>query len=970
VKSVVNKTAGILLLFLLITSQANSQYYSTGQDPASIHWRQIKTPKYQLIYPSSFEKKAQYLANIMDLLVKHETTTLKANVPRIPIVLHTQTTISNGVTVWAPKRIEMYTCSPQITYSEEWLEQLAIHEYRHAVQISKMNQGFTKALYFIFGQQATGGILGLYIPAWFLEGDATVTETALSKSGRGRSALFESVLRAQVLEQGIYSYDRAVLGSYKYYIPNAYELGYFVVGQSRKRHGSGFWNRPLDQTAKYPFMVVPFATGIKKNSSITKVRLYKESLSTLDSGWRVQEKATQLSAFRYITKGKKYDFSVYTHPLFLNDSTLIADKSSMDDIDRFVMIDLKTGKEKRLLTPGSHISGTISLAGDLLVWSEQEPDHRWQNEDYAEIKMYNFKTRKIRDLTAETRYFAPIVSPDGNRVAAVYVSPENDCAIHILETGSGKLIQQLPMEEGTMALTPNWSSDGNKIVFTRLNEKGETISIIDIHSGKTRNILPFTYNEILGPAFFFRHYIIYSCDYSGIENLYAVDTLSLSIFQLTSSKFASMDPDFSSDRSTMVYSDYTSEGLMIVEAKVDTSSWIPFDRIEDHSVQLSEFLARQENCNIQDSTLQRNIYKMNNSDHYDLKRDSIDGTLYPSKKYSRGLHLFNPHSWAPVSFDVNNLTVNPGVSVLSQNVLSTTFVGAGYEYNVNEMTGNFYANITYAGWYPVFNFQVDYGNRASLYNDTNTGKMARFTWMETNLAAKINIPWNFSHGRFYRYVKPSIGTTLTNSVHNSSTPAHFISGWTQSMDYALTASQYSHSVERDIYPKWGQAIALNFRNTPFSGNDLGSIAAFQANLYFPGFFNHHSFWCYGGVQQREVINMNSYRFGDIISYPWGYDNQYDAKLFSLKFNYTFPFLYPDLSLGSLFYFKRFKLNLFFDYAEGFNPDNLNIYKSTGAELTIDMHILRFTFPVELGVRSIYFPDSGTWGFEFLYSINY
>ena len=38
-------------------------------------------------------------------------------------------------------------------------EQLAIHEYRHSVQINKMNRGFTRALYYIFGEQATGGIL-------------------------------------------------------------------------------------------------------------------------------------------------------------------------------------------------------------------------------------------------------------------------------------------------------------------------------------------------------------------------------------------------------------------------------------------------------------------------------------------------------------------------------------------------------------------------------------------------------------------------------------------------------------------------------------------------------------------------------------------------------------------------------------------------------------------------------------------
>ena len=48
----------------------------------------------------------------------------------------------------------------------------------------------------------------------------------------------------------------------------------------------------------------------------------------------------------------------------------------------------------------------------------------------------------------------------------------------------------------------------------------------------------------------------------------------------------------------------------------------------------------------------------------------------------------------------------------------------------------------------------------------------------------------------------------------------------------------------------------------------------------------------------------------------------------------------------------------------------NNYQSLGAELTADFHLLRFVAPIEMGLRSIYFPSSGGWGFELLYSISY
>src|SRR5512133_1469777 len=138
-----------LLLFHFIFSHTYAQFYSTGVDPGGLKWRQIKTEKYRLIYPTDFSQNAQYLANVMDLVVVADTITLKAKVPRIPVIIHQQSVVSNGLTVWAPKRIELFPCPPQYSYAEEWLEQLAIHEYRHAVQTSKMNQGFTKALYCI-----------------------------------------------------------------------------------------------------------------------------------------------------------------------------------------------------------------------------------------------------------------------------------------------------------------------------------------------------------------------------------------------------------------------------------------------------------------------------------------------------------------------------------------------------------------------------------------------------------------------------------------------------------------------------------------------------------------------------------------------------------------------------------------------------------------------------------------------------
>ena len=957
-----------LLLITCLSVASHAQYYSTGQDPASLQWRQIRTKNFQLIYPQDFEKKSQYLANILEIVQRNETKTLSAKIPRIPILIHSRSSESNGVTVWAPKRIEFYSCPPQSIYTEEWLEQLAIHEYRHAVQVSKMNRGLTRVLSYIFGEQATGGILGLYIPSWFLEGDAVCTETALSNSGRGRTYAFENILRAQLLDKGIWSYDKAVLGSYRTFIPDQYELGYPLVAEARKTYGPQLWNTALDRTAKLPFMVVPFSSGIHKVTGLQKVKFYKKILSDLTIEWKNQEKALTYSDFIPVTKKDSKNHSNYLHPVFLNDSVIIAEKECMNDPDRIVRIDRKTGKEKKIVTMGTAQDESISVSGNFIVWSELQPDARWQNRDYSVIRVHDLKTGTTRNLTRRSRYFAPFLSPDATQIAAIKLDPQNHCSIEILELLRGKTVKSFPLGKNALALTPNWSPDGETLVFTILNEKGKSLAGLNILSGKIRYYLPFSFTGISGPVFFHSSHIVYAADYSGIENIYAVDTGTEKIYQVTSSRFYSNNPDFTRDRRDMIYSDYSSDGLRVVEARIDTTRWIPLEKITDTSIKLYASLVQQEQANIQDSIRDRRIYKMYESDSCDLVKDTIKGKVYASKRYNKVLHLFNPHSWEPATFDASNLTLKPGVSVLSQNVLSSMFASAGWEYNTNEATGKVFANLSYQGLYPVFDLGFDIGNRAAYYliakNET-----VRFTWQEMNFKLHASIPWNFSRGKYYRYLTPSIGTTMIGITHNASTPSRLTKGLITTIDYQLSASQYLRSSAKDMFPRMGQTLDLNFRSTPFAGNQMGDIFAVQTNLYFPGFFKHHGIWAYGAYQSYNRRNDTFYTYASIINFPRGYTGVMDEQVMSVALNYKLPLFYPDLSLGSLVYFKRFKLNLFFDWAQGWTGKQVNIYQSTGAELTTDLHLLRFLYPFDLGVRAVFFPEDSSWGWELLYAIN-
>ena len=1002
------------------------QYYSTGQDPASVRWSQIRTDSFRIVFPESFISNSQHLANILSLTTKYETKSLQSKVPRMPFLLHTSSTISNGVTVWAPRRIELYTCPPQDIYAEEWLEQLALHEYRHAVQTSKMNQGFTKVLYYIFGEQATGAVLGLYIPSWFLEGDAAVTETALSNTGRGRVASFAAPLRAQFLQKGIYSYDLATMGSFKTFTPDAYVLGYHLVARSREKYGYELWDHSLDKVAKLPFMVVPFNAGIKQKTGLWKTGLYRKMMEELLIDWLRQEDDSWQSSYRRVTEPDRSDYTTWDRPQYANDSILIAARWSNEGVPKLMLLN-QSGQSLKLTRLGAYQPGSLSVEGDVVVWTEYRPDIRWENRSYSVIRKYaplNPSLLRIarkgtyspfrglggksgcRDLTRKSRYFSPALSSDGSRILAVRITEENQSFIDILNIENGEVLISIPAPLNGLFLQPAWATDGGKIASILLTQEGKSLQVIDVSGDSRTTYLNPAFTEISGPLLFFRNYLLFMADYTGIENIFAIDTLTRQLYQVTSARFQAVNPSISPDGNTLTYSDYCADGMMVVTRESDPSRWIKLDSVPEFTFELAEAMARQEGVNVQDSV--RKMYEVRSTKYESkfevgsTKYDSSftttpqhQGTTSPYHQttippyhhgttaprhhittsphfqvtpYRKASHLFNVHSWAPVSIDADNLSLKPGVSVLSQNLLSTTIAGAGYEYDLSERTGKFYLNFSYQGWFPVIDMNYSYGKRAGIGRYTNTGETFRYTWNESKLQATVSVPLNLSRGIWYRRIQPSVGTSWIYVIHDKNTPEQFTKGSVNTLDYRLYIYNYIRSNYQDMYPGWGQNLDISYKHTPFTGNDLGAVFGISSNLYFPGIFRHHGIRIYGGYQQRWDNLVYGYQFSNLITVPRGTEAIYTPEMTSLSINYKFPFLRLDASLGSVLYIKRFKLNLFYDWSHCWQSQADTFLQSTGFELTSEMHILRFRAPFELGVQGAYLPEEGRWGWRFLWGI--
>ena len=122
---------GVGFLLFLVVLDGKSQFYVNGQDPASVHWQQLKTTSATIIFPTEVVELAQKYANLIELSQKAVSTPYFPKLHTIKIVMHNRGTLSNAMVSPTPFHANFYHTPDQVSYAQKWTKQLALHEYRH-----------------------------------------------------------------------------------------------------------------------------------------------------------------------------------------------------------------------------------------------------------------------------------------------------------------------------------------------------------------------------------------------------------------------------------------------------------------------------------------------------------------------------------------------------------------------------------------------------------------------------------------------------------------------------------------------------------------------------------------------------------------------------------------------------------------------------------------------------------------------
>jgi len=957
-----------LLAALPLLSASAQTLPILDQNPANLRWYRIRTPHFSVLYPEGFGTPAQRTAHKLEGLYEPVSATLNRKPRRLSLLLQNQSTISNGFFTLTPRRVEFTTTPPQDPFlagTNDWLDLLSVHEYRHVVQNEKALQGFGKVLYTLFGYNALA-LATQGVPDWFSEGDAVGTETALTQSGRGRIPNFDMGYRANVLAGRRFSYNKSVGGSFRDNVPNHYVLGYLMTTNLRRENGADGWSRVLNEyyhRFPWPFS---FSGSVKKVTGMRVDNVYKRTVNDMAETWAKQAEGLKLTqATPLPVRLEKGVFTNYRYPQYVSDSTILAVKSGLGDISQLVLL-RRNGTEKKVFVQGLfNDSEMISVNAGRAVWVEFRFHPRWGQKVWTEIRSLDLTTGHQTRMTSQTRYNAVALSPDGFSLVVVENTTDYKNRLLVLDAETGNVKQTLPNPFGDFYLHPRWSDDSKSIIAVALNDGKKTIQRIDAATGQRTDLLPSLNRNISNPQPW-GNYVLYNSPQSGIDNLYAVDTRNGRTFQVSSRPLGAYHAAISPTGKTLAFHDFSADGFRVMEIPLDPAAWTPATEVQDRTVRYFGPLIAQEPGLAQ--------ARVALSDSIGSpSRPGVALVPFDTTRYRRLPHALNIYGWGPL-FSSNGQALTIGID--SRDLLGTTQLSTGYAYDQSEQVGNFFANVSYQGLYPVFDLSFQTGNRkTSTYIDRRLplDSLRSDSWKYNQLSAGIRLPFRFTQSKYSQSLTVSAYYNLIQ-VSGYDLPNRPISevgfaGILNAMTYGLTYQRLLLQSKRDVAPPWGQTLTLAWRTTPFGGALRGELWSAQTNLFFPGFLKHHSLRLRGGYQQQF---QDTYRFSPATFYPRGQFYTSFDKLTVGSAEYRLPIADTHWSIGRLAYIQRIKGAVFYDAAQGelqvpvinqngqlvrFENARRNL-STVGADLSFVFNVLRFRLPFEVGARATYAINTG------------
>ena len=1000
----------LAVVALFATYTASAQYYSWGADPTYMHWRKLKGDKIDVIYPDTARTlgyKMMYYARAVqpdiDFGFRHGPM-------KIPFVIHPENFSSNGLVMWLPKRVEILSSPAVSGYSMPWLKQLAAHEYRHAVQYNNLNKGFVRVFSYILGQQSsTIGLL--FMPLWGLEGDATLSETQMSSFGRALQPSFTMHYRAVGNHFNERGFNKWFCGSYREYIPDHYKLGYQITAYANTKYNENIWDKIVRYSVRNPYTIATTYVAMKKYYNTSTTKLVRETFADLNDYWNSlpyqPNTSTQLSA--EVKKG----YTTYRYPQYIDRDMVLSLYETLDKPDAFVLTDKATGKSKRVAYTGVVSSRPSEVVDGRVWWTEYRRSTLFAeriNSTLCYMDLADGHTRTVHSKD-KALYATPI---GNNRLAWVEYYPNGEYRIArgYVTRGMHNVYEPTIIPQGVEIHGLAYDNYTNALYFLATDDSGMWIGRV----GKNREIEHVTKGAYITLSDLRAKdgVLYFGSIQSGKDEVHCYDLRTSTEYRISASTYGSFSP-MPSKRDTVLMTTYDRYGYHIAEQAIkrDTLPTVAYSKLP---------------CNVVNP--QRKNWGLMNLDT--VRFIGADSMLAQAKRaeqlkrrgskplhdkrYSGPAHLFNIHSWAPVSYDPfalseeGALDFNLGATIMSQNILSTASGFLTWGWNANEghvfkgsfryygLGVNLSVNATYGGsqqLYSAYTYlynpltgryeAVLPGGKEEYVTNPVTGKeelvLNEMPHLGTyyNVGLMASLPLYFQAGYSTHIAQFSAGYNYSNgmvakldrlSVDVGKGMVRNIAkiGYAEGLHMLQFGAGYQHTVRlahKDFQPRWGQVISLNYALNPVDDN-FSHLVSIYGKAYFPGVVRHHSLslalayqTSLKGFNHEDALSNLAFHSGRLV--PRGfYTSEIENRNYvATSINYALPVWYPDLGCAFI-QFKRVRLNVGFDYAS-FDSKYLTLKDEMGRVTTAIVRKRLFSYGGDISIDFNLFrmPDAAT-----------
>ncbi len=461
------------------------------------------------------------------------------------------------------------------TNEENWLRGLILHEYSHILQMDKC-AGVNNLFRRVFGRVVLPNAL---LPTWLLEGYCIYNETRFSNFGRLRSAEWQMMLRAAVKENRLLPIDRC--GSYFLQTyPNAlapYLYGSNFFEHLVRKHSGLSWERfNLLNAHQLPFFENRVAKKVfGAHFPFLWQNWQKELIPWVDS---IEKELKKIP----ITNVKPLTYEGYniSSPCWSRNGAEVY-YLCLTAREEPAIKALNLGALTTTVLYRGRVTGSLatSFDGRWLAFTQTLLKENGYEEN--EIFLYEFETKKVRQLTFNERAQDPDFAPDSNLL--VYVrnfSGKNELVILDLNNGEQQVICE--GEDKTLYHQPKFSPGGRLLAVGVWRPGGYAdIELIDLKTGWTIPITQDRANDLYPAWSRTGKFLFFISDRTGIYNLYAYGVESKKLYRCTNVQYGVFEPAVSPDNKKIALVSYSANGYDIGIIDLKFKEWHEAEEFKD-----------------------------------------------------------------------------------------------------------------------------------------------------------------------------------------------------------------------------------------------------------------------------------------------------------------------------------------------------------------------------------------------------